>query len=214
MSKAKSLLADDYLKRYADAQKGLLYISIDKLPESLSKIYSLASQGCPYAFITAFKDGNSRDDNHRANDALVADMRDFGLGGTQLNGYFKTPTMDAANREISFFIPYLGDDEPAFRLWATKMCNRYDQYCVGYSDGEDLGFLYPDGRFDPEFSSLSFDDSKINMFWSQLRSHKFAMIESGVFLGNNSGKYLLEKLGIIPANIYSVKAGQEIAKLL
>ncbi len=206
MSKSKEILELARKQQFERLLDTAPFVNIELLEAGISRIQRFIQDNRPFALITAFKGYNSRAENHEKNSELMSDLRSFGLGAIQLNGYYKEKDMAEPSRELSFFVPYLGDDEAAFRKFMTAMCTKYEQECVGYSEGKQYGLLFANGTFDPKFSAVSFGPAQVKEAWSRLRGKWFVMVECAFCASSNIGRQAWDALGLIPGVVFDKRA--------
>lgn len=184
----------DKLMALLDAGENL---NITGLPESgLSRVWAttLGPNRVPFAMISAYRAKNTKAQNREATGRLLSEIRQY--GPTQLIGHY--PEDEAIGKpegekiEISFLVPYRGNNESAFRQQMANLCGQLNQDSVLYSDGNQVGFLTRSGSFNQAFSKMSADPGKIQQYWSMIRGRKFLYMETKIYTGSFMSNWIVE----------------------
>jgi hypothetical protein len=173
-------------------------LKLSQVDETFSNVRSHIQEGKPFAVISAWKNnmGYNTERNRERNIELINDLRSSGLGGVKMKGRYQEMGKPASSVEISFFVPYNGDDLPWFKREMERLCGLYDQECICFSDGQNLGYLYPNGQFEKQFSKANFDVTDIEGFWSSMRGHTI-QFETAFCSGNSAFQDAYRKSGLI-----------------
>lgn len=165
--------ADDYISYsvHLDTNKTVEIKPIEsKLEESdsLGRIYQ-HYQNNPFLVISAERpasegetDEQARQRNKRNTLALKNDIRSAGYGFIPVDGGWKED--GEVSYESSFFVPMSRGNYNDFFEMATDLCDKYNQYAVLVSDGNDnIAYYDRNGNKDMEFKGgISFNGSAID----------------------------------------------------
>lgn len=165
--------ADDYISYsvHLDTNKTVEIKPIGgKLEESdsLGRIYQ-HYQNNPFLVISAERPANegetdeqARQRNKRNTLALKNDIRSAGYGYIPVDGGWKED--GEVSYESSFFVPMSRGNYNDFFEMATDLCDKYNQYAVLVSDGNDnIAYYDRNGNKDMEFKGgISFNGSAID----------------------------------------------------
>jgi hypothetical protein len=162
------------------------YMDLLKVPETFSDIRSHLSANKPFAQITAWRPEYNTQQNRERNIDLINDLRSSGYGGVKLKGRYNPPGTSDVYDEISFFVPFEGNNLEQFKQTIMRLTGKYNQDSALFSDGKSVVFLKSSGSIDKILKpSAQFDQSDLKGGWSQLRGHNYQFLEAGFVLGNN-----------------------------
>lgn len=191
--RARNLLNSFGTRFYYDRTS---WMRLGEIPENFSNIYMHISAHKPFAQITAWRYDKNVEENRERNIELINDLRSYGLGGTKLKGRYIPPGSSTPQDEISFFVPYNGNDVADFKRTIQHLLNLYNQDSALFSDGTNVYFLTASGGIDMRFSSVHFNGSDLKNGWSQLRGHTYQFLESGFANGNTLFKWGYHACGL------------------
>lgn len=185
-----------------------VWVNLDIVESAFSKIKTFLDSNTPFAQITAWRNTSANhptdtkrkqyntQENRQRNIQLISDLRSAGLGGIKVKGVYKEQGAVAdEDKEVSFFVPYTGDNVNQFKSTILRLAKKYNQDEIVFSDGKTVSLMKSGGATTRTFRSVAFDVQQLKNAWTQVRGHNYQFLEVASAKGtvfaleayNNSG---------------------------
>ena len=144
---------------------------------SMSRLLHHIQSGQPFAFITAWRGSDPatgepvpKEINKKNMTALTSDLSSLGVGYVWMRGAGQEE--EGVSYEPSLFVIGINKED------AHALGNKYNQYAVLWGqEGEGIFLIESDGSEIVLDSSPTFDESRIDQYWSEWKGRAFAFPE-------------------------------------